>query len=100
MVYLGVYGPLRPEEPAGFRRRDIDVDGLKIKVRIAEPERTNGRRAPGETESEAGTRTVHLPEFLRPELSLHTELYAGKGPDSLVFLGEKDAAFRRSAFGR
>ncbi|MCD9880687.1 tyrosine-type recombinase/integrase [Streptomyces guryensis] len=100
MIYLGAYGPLRPEELAGLRRRDIDVQALKITVRRAEPERTNGRRAPGDTKSEAGTRTVHLPEFLRPELRIHMELYAGKGPDGLVFLGEKGAPFRRSTFGR
>ncbi|MFJ4785683.1 tyrosine-type recombinase/integrase [Streptomyces sp. NPDC088794] len=100
MVYLGAYGPLRPEELAGLRRRDIDVEALKIMVRVAEPERTNGRRAPGDTKSEAGTRTVFLPEFLRPELRLHMELYAGKGADGLVFVGEKGAAFRRSTFGR
>ncbi|WP_033284764.1 tyrosine-type recombinase/integrase [Streptomyces sp. NRRL F-525] len=100
MVYLGAYGPLRPEELAGLRRRDVDVVALKITVRVAEPERTNGRRAPGDTKSEAGTRTVVLPEFLRPELRLHMELYAGKGPNGLVFLGEKGAAFRRSSFGR
>ena len=28
------------------------------------------------------------------------ELFAGKGPDRLVFLGEKGAPFRRSSFGR
>ncbi|MEV7340639.1 hypothetical protein [Streptomyces sp. NPDC093544] len=27
-------------------------------------------------------------------------LYAGKGADGLVFLGEKSAAFRRGTFGR
>ncbi|MGW3123832.1 tyrosine-type recombinase/integrase [Streptomyces sp. NPDC001107] len=100
MIYLGAYGPLRPEELAGLRRRDIDVQALKITVRCAEPERTNGRRAPGDTKSEAGTRTVYLPEFLRSELRVHMELYAGKGPDGLVFLGEKGAPFRRSTFGR
>ncbi|MET7697567.1 tyrosine-type recombinase/integrase [Streptomyces sp. NPDC005485] len=100
MVYLGAYGPLRPEELAGLRRRDVDVQALKITVRRAEPERTNGRRAPGDTKSEAGTRTVHLSEFLRPELRIHMELYAGKGPNGLVFLGEKGAPFRRSSFGR
>ncbi|MFD8937804.1 tyrosine recombinase XerC [Streptomyces sp. NPDC059578] len=100
MVYLGAYGALRPKELAGLRRRDVDVDALRITVRIAEPERTNGRRAPGDTKSEAGTRTVHLPEFLRPELRVHMELFVGEGPDELVFLGEKGAPFRRSTFGR
>ncbi|ARX85132.1 integrase [Streptomyces alboflavus] len=100
MVYLGAYGPLRPEELAGLRRRDVDVRALKVTVRLAEPERTNGRRAPGETKSEAGTRTVFLPGFLGPELRAHMELYAGKGSDDLVFLGERGAPFRRSTFGR
>ena len=100
MVYLGAYGPLRPEELAGLRRRDIDVRALKVTVRLAEPERTNGRRAPGETKSAAGTRTVFLPKFLRPELRAHMELFAGKEPDGLVFLGERGAPFRRSTFGR
>ncbi|MEV0443170.1 tyrosine-type recombinase/integrase [Streptomyces spectabilis] len=100
MVYLGAYGPLRPEELAGLRRRDVDVRALKVTVRLAEPERTNGHRAPGETKSEAGTRTVFLPGFLRSELRAHMELYAGKGAGDLVFLGERGAPFRRSTFGR
>ncbi|WP_416970461.1 tyrosine-type recombinase/integrase [Streptomyces sp. 4F14] len=100
MVYLGAYGPLRPEELAGLRRRDVDVQALTIKVRVAEPERTNGRRAPGDTKSDAGVRVVHLPGFLRSELRIHMELYAGKGPMGLVFLGERGGAFRRSTFGR
>lgn len=43
MVYLGAYGPMRPEEPAGLRRRDVDLGSLRIKIRLAEPERMNGR---------------------------------------------------------
>src|SRR5207342_2934711 len=61
MVCLGAYGPMRPEELAGLRRRDTDT--LRIRVRLAEPERMNGRRVQGETKSEAGTRTVVLPAF-------------------------------------
>ncbi|WP_255954561.1 tyrosine-type recombinase/integrase [Streptomyces odontomachi] len=100
MVYLGAYGPLRPEELAGLRRRDVDLDTLRIRVRLAEPERTNGRRVQGDTKSEAGTRTVVLPEFLRRELRWHLESYAEPGPDGLLFVGERGAAFRRSTFGR
>ncbi|MEV5462111.1 tyrosine-type recombinase/integrase [Streptomyces cellulosae] len=100
MVYLGAYGPMRPEELAGLRRRDVDVDTLRVRVRLAEPERMNGRRVQGETKSEAGTRTVILPAFLRRELRWHLESYAEPGPDGLVFVGEKGAPFRRSTFGR
>lgn len=100
MVYLGAYGPMRPEELAGLRRRDVDLDTLQIRVRLAEPERMNGRRVQGDTKSEAGTRTVVLPAFLRRELRWHLESYAEAGPDGLIFVGEKGAPFRRSSFGR
>ncbi|MFF3495885.1 tyrosine-type recombinase/integrase [Streptomyces sp. NPDC002795] len=100
MVYLGAYGPTRPEELAGLRRRDVDLDALKITVRVAEPERVNGRRAPGETKSDAGMRTIYLPAFLERELRWHLESYAEEGADGLVFVGERGAAFRRSTFGR
>jgi integrase len=100
MVYLGAYGPLRPEELAGLRRRDVDLDNLRLRVRLAEPERMNGRRVQGDTKSEAGTRAVILPAFLRRELRWHLESYAEPGPDGLLFVGEKGAPFRRSTFGR
>ncbi|GAA4796787.1 tyrosine-type recombinase/integrase [Streptomyces ziwulingensis] len=100
MVYLGAYGPMRPEELAGLCRRDVDVDTLRVRVRLAEPERMNGRRVRGDTKSEAGTRTVILPAFLRRELRWHLESYAEPGPDGLLFVGEKGAPFRRSSFGR
>lgn len=100
MVYLGAYGPMRPEELAGLRRRDVDIDNLRVRIRLAEPERMNGRRVQGDTKSEAGTRTVFLPVFLRRELRWHLESYAEPGPDGLVFVGETRAPFRRGTFGR
>ncbi|GGV73538.1 putative prophage phiRv2 integrase [Streptomyces longisporoflavus] len=100
MVYLGAYGPLRPEELAGLRRKDIDLDTLRVRVRAAEPERMNGRRVQGETKSEAGTRTVVLPAFLHRELRWHLESYVEPSPDALIFVGERGAPFRRSTFGR
>ncbi|MGW3234123.1 tyrosine-type recombinase/integrase [Streptomyces olivaceus] len=100
MVYLGAYGPMRPEELAGLRRRDVDLDNLMVRVRVAEPERTNGKRAPGPTKSDAGARVVVLPAFLRVDLERHLTWFAEKGPDGLLFVGEKGAAFRRTSFGR
>ncbi|CAL9507593.1 hypothetical protein [Streptomyces sp. enrichment culture] len=79
MIYLGAYGPLRPEELAGLRRRDVDLDTLRIRVRLAEPERMNGRRVRGDTKSEAGTRTVILPAFLRREFRWHWSRTPSRG---------------------
>lgn len=57
-----------PEELTGLRCRDVDLDALRITVRTAEPDRTNGRRAPGDTKSDAGTCTIYLPAFLEREV--------------------------------
>ncbi|MET8401695.1 tyrosine-type recombinase/integrase [Streptomyces sp900116325] len=100
MVYLGAYGPMRPEEQAELRRRDVDVDNLTVTVRKAAPELATGRRAEGPTKSEAGKRVVVLPEFLRTDLQRHLAWFAEQGPDGLLFVGEKKAPFRRSTFGR
>ncbi|GES31787.1 hypothetical protein San01_42740 [Streptomyces angustmyceticus] len=58
MVFLGAYGPMRPEEQAELRRKDVDPDAMTIRVRMAAPELTTGRRAPGDTKSDAGKRLV------------------------------------------
>ncbi|WP_100108255.1 tyrosine-type recombinase/integrase [Streptomyces peucetius] len=100
MVYLGAYGPMRPEEQAELRRKDVDLDAMTIRVRMAAPELTTGRRALGDTKSEAGKRLVVLPAFLRTDLRRHLDWYAEKGPDGLLFVGEKGKTFRRSTFGR
>ncbi|MER5814158.1 tyrosine-type recombinase/integrase [Streptomyces californicus] len=100
MVFLGAYGPLRPEEQAELRRKDVDLDDLTVRVRKAAPELTSGKRAEGPTKSEAGKRLVVLPAFLRKDLRRHLDWYAEKGPDGLLFVGEKGKPFRRSTFGR
>ncbi|MER6230204.1 tyrosine-type recombinase/integrase [Streptomyces sp. NPDC001616] len=100
MVYLGAYGPMRPEEQAELRRKDVDLDEMTIRVRMAAPELTTGRRAPGDTKSDAGKRVVVLPAFLRTDFRRHLDWYAEKGPDGLLFVGEKGKPFRRSTFGR
>ncbi|MFI6962191.1 tyrosine-type recombinase/integrase [Streptomyces sp. NPDC050255] len=100
MVFLGAYGPMRPEEQAELRRKDVDLDEMTIRVRMAAPELTTGRRAPGDTKSDAGKRVVVLPAFLRTDLRRHLDWYAEKGPDGLLFVGEKGKPFRRSTFGR
>lgn len=100
MVYLGAYGPMRPEEQAELRRKDVDLDGMTIRVRKAAPELSTGARAVGETKSEAGKRYVALPAFLHTDLRRHLDWYAEKGADGLLFVGEKGAPFRRTSFGR
>ncbi|MFJ8863850.1 tyrosine-type recombinase/integrase [Streptomyces sp. NPDC102451] len=100
MVYLGAYGPMRPEEQAALRRPDVTLEPLAVKIRDAAPELTTGRRVEGDTKSAAGRRTVFLPAFLYIEVKRHLDWYADKEPDGLLFVGERGAPFRRSTFGR
>ncbi|MFF0445941.1 tyrosine-type recombinase/integrase [Streptomyces sp. NPDC004609] len=100
MVFLGAYGPMRPEELAELRRNDVDLDAMTVRVRMAAPELTTGRRAEGPTKSDAGKRVVVLPAFLSVDLQRHLAWYAEKGPDGLLFVGERGKPFRRSTFGR
>ncbi|THA62865.1 site-specific integrase [Streptomyces sp. A0958] len=100
MVYLGAYGPMRPEEQAALRRPDVMLEPLAVKIRDAAPELTTGRRVEGDTKSAAGRRTVFLPAFLYIEVKRHLDWYAEKEPDGLLFIGERGAPFRRSTFGR
>ncbi|MFF4760021.1 replication initiator [Streptomyces sp. NPDC001292] len=54
----------------------------------------------GTGKSDAGARVVVLPAFLRKEVKRHLGWFAEKGPDGLIFVREKGAAFRRTSFGR
>ncbi|MFF1507215.1 tyrosine-type recombinase/integrase [Streptomyces sp. NPDC058326] len=100
MVYLGAYGPMRPEELAALRRTSVTLDPLAVRVTEAAPELNTGRRAEGDTKSAAGVRTIHLPAFLHIEVKRHLDWFAQKEPDGLLFVGEKGAPFRRTTFGR
>ncbi|MEV7287018.1 site-specific integrase [Streptomyces sp. NPDC093252] len=100
MVLLGAFASLRPEELAELRRHSIDLDEGSLRITHASPELTNGKRATGDPKTRAGKRTVHLPDFLLPELRRHLQWFAEKERDGLLFIGEKGAPFRRSTFGR
>lgn len=100
MVYLGAYGPARPEELAELRRPDVDLEAVGVWVRRAAPELTTGRRVVGDTKSDAGKRFIALPAFLATDLKRHLEWFAQKEPNGLLFVGERGKPFRRSTFGR
>lgn len=79
MLFLGAYGPFRPEEQAGLRRKDVDLDELTIRVRMAAPEFATGCRTHGDTKSDAGKRIVVLPGSLQRDLERHLDWYAERG---------------------
>lgn len=68
MVYLGAYGPLRPEEQAELRRKDVDVDTMTIRVRKAAPELNHRRPPPVRPPEHPNQRGEELLEPARPHL--------------------------------
>lgn len=100
MVLLGAFASMRPEELAELRGKDVDQDRGSVWVIRAAPELTTGERVIGDPKSRAGKREIILPEFLRLDVKRHLDWYAEKGPEGLVFVGERGAPLRRSTFGR
>ncbi|MFF5635520.1 tyrosine-type recombinase/integrase [Streptomyces sp. NPDC012825] len=100
MVLLGASASMRPEEPAELRRSDVGLDAGSVRVRRAAPELNTGRRVIGDPKSRASKREIMLPGFILLDIRRHLEWFAQDGPDGLVFVGERGAALRGTAFGR
>lgn len=98
LVLLAVFGNLQWGELAALRRCDLDVASGTVRVELAVVELMDGSLVTGPPKSEAGRRTLALPEFLVPDLEAHLEQFTAEGRESLVFTGPKNAPLRRSNF--
>lgn len=66
LILLAAFTALRPEESAELRRPDIDRVAGTVRVRMAAPEPTTGRRVVDDPTSDAGRRTVAIPAVILP----------------------------------
>ncbi len=100
LVLAAAFTGLRWGELIALCRCDVDLAGgvLHVRRRLAQPRR--GGLKEGPPKSQAGVRSVALPEVLVDELRQHIDSYAGPGLEGLLFRGPKGAALRRSNFGR
>jgi integrase-like protein len=95
-----VFGSLRWGELAALRRCHIDLRSGTLRVEVSVAELTDGSLVTGPPKSLAGRRIVTLPAFVLPEVASHLDQFSGPDPDSLVFVGPKNAPLRRSNFAR
>jgi integrase len=100
LILLAVFGSLRWGELAALRRHHIDTRSGTLRVEVSVVELTDGSLVTGPPKSEAGNRIVTLPGFLLSEITTHLDQFTPSGPDSLVFVGLKNAPLRRSNFSR
>lgn len=63
-------------------------------------ERQDGGLLFGPPKTEAGARTVTVPDAIRPDLANHLRDFVGEDADALIFTGAKGAVLRRSNFQR
>jgi integrase len=100
LVPLAAFSSLRWGELAALRRSDIDVQARTVKVVRQLNERHGGGFEFGPPKSDAGQRTVAIPEVIMPDLATHVVSYARPGDDGLVFTSARGGPLRHTNFRR
>jgi integrase len=98
-VLLGAWCALRSGEVRELRRKDIDLDKGTVTVARGVT-RANRKTIVGEPKTDAGRRTVRIPESLLPVVKKHLRDNTQLGPEGLLFWNIKgghvcDAAWRK-----
>lgn len=86
-VTLAAWGGLRRGEVLALRRKDIDPLGSKVRVERALSELNDGTLLFSGPKTDAGVRTVHLPDFAMKEINDHLSLFVAAEPNALLLTG-------------
>nr|WP_243706055.1 hypothetical protein [Micromonospora sp. KC721] len=83
---------------AALRRRDVDPRCRTLTVRATLVERSDGSLTFGPPKTDAGIRTVTIPDAIRRDIRAHLDDFVDEDQDALVFTGAKGGVLRRSNF--
>jgi integrase len=100
LVLLAAFCGLRFGELAALQRQDIDLDDATVTVRASVAELPRGVRHVGPPKSEAGRRTVTIPDAILDDLRRHMAQFVAATADAPVFIGPKGGPLRNANFGR
>jgi integrase len=100
LVLLAVFGSLRWGELAALRRSDIDIQARTVRVVRQLSEQRGGGFVFGPPKSDAGQRTVAIPDVITPDLAAHIMSHAASGDDGLVFTSPGGGPLRHTNFRR
>lgn len=98
MVLVAAFTGLRLGELLALTRRSLDLEDGTITVVAQLQELAKGGHYRGLPKSEAGRRTVALPDVLLPTLASHLDAWVGNKPDALIFGGKDGMPLRRATF--
>lgn len=98
LILLAAFASLRYGELAALRRRDFDPRCRTLTVRATLVERQDGSLTFGPPKTDAGMRTVTVPDAIRRDIRAHLDDFVDEDQDALVFTGAKGAVLRRSNF--
>jgi integrase len=100
LVLLAAFCGLRFGELAALQRQDIDLEAAGATVRASVAELPRGVRHVGPPKSEAGRRTVTIPDAIIDDLRRHLAQFVAAEPGASVFVGPKGGPLRNANFGR
>ena len=100
LVLLGTFGSLRWGELAALRRRHVDLEAGTVRVEHSLTELPGGGYRFGPPKSDAGQRTVPVPDVIVPELRWHLSCFTSKEDDALVFTSPTGTPLRHGNFRR
>ncbi len=98
LVLLAAWCSFRFGELAGLRRSRIDVLHRTIRVDEAAVELSSGKTVFGRPKTDAGLRTVSIPDELVPIIEKHLGDHVAAAPDALVFTSPQGHPLRRTKF--
>jgi integrase len=87
IVLLATWCQLRRAELLGLRRKDIDLANGSLRVEQSRTITMHGKSLVKEPKTDAGRRTIAVPEFLVERIRDHLSRFTGPDADALVFMG-------------
>ncbi len=98
LVILAAFCSLRIGELAALTRSDVDPIHGTVTVRASASDLAGGIRHVGPPKSDAGRRTVTIPEAVLPVVAEHLREFAQPGDSGLVFVGPRGGVLREANF--
>jgi integrase len=98
-VILAAWGGMRRGEILALRRRDIDPLRSSVRIERAQVELSDGTVLFTGPKTDAGVRTVHLPERAMHAIEKHLADYVASDPNALLLTGRGGVPLRPKTLG-